>query len=60
MKKRIQISTNVSIETQKQARELMAKFGYSMRDVVTVAIDRLYREIAPPVERAQKSEKENG
>lgn len=39
---RTQISSNVSQETLRQAKELVDKRGYSMRDVVTVAIRDLY------------------
>lgn len=42
--KRIQISTNVSELTRQQVDELMDRFGYSLRDVVTIAIDRLYQQ----------------
>lgn len=41
---RTQISTNVSDRTRWQADELINHFGYSLRDVITVAIDRFYRE----------------
>lgn len=41
---RIQISSNVSIETRAQADELMDKGGYSLRDVLTLGIEGLYRE----------------
>ena len=43
---RIQISTNVSDRTRAQADALIQNHGYSLRDVVTIAIDRLYREEA--------------
>jgi len=41
---RTQISTNVSSRTRAQADALIQEHGYSLRDVVTIAIDRLYRE----------------
>lgn len=41
---RIQISTNVSTETRRQADELIELFGYSLRDVVSIAIERMHRE----------------
>ena len=41
---RTQISTNVSGKTRQQADELIGILGYSLRDVVSIAIDRLYRE----------------
>ena len=42
--KRTQISTNVSELTRQQVDELMDRFGYSLRDVVTIAVDRLYQQ----------------
>jgi hypothetical protein len=42
--KRIQISTSVSEETRQQADELIAKYGYSLRDVITLGIEKLYQE----------------
>lgn len=41
---RTQISTNVSERTRAQADELMARLNYSLRDVMTIAIDRMYHE----------------
>ena len=41
---RTQISTNVSERTRQQVDRLADSLGYSIRDVVTVAIDRFYRE----------------
>ena len=42
-KMRIQISTNVSLETRSQANELIARYGYSLRDVITLGIEMLYQ-----------------
>ena len=41
---RTQISTNVSIRTRAQADTLVRKHGYSLRDVVSIAIDRMYKQ----------------
>lgn len=42
--KRTQISTGVSQRTREQADELAQKLGYSLRELVTLAIDRIYQE----------------
>jgi len=42
--KRIQISTSVSKETKQQADELVTKYGYSLRDVITLGIEKFYQE----------------
>jgi hypothetical protein len=42
---RTQISTSVSARTRAQADELMARYGYSLRDVVSIAIDRMHQEV---------------
>lgn len=39
-----QISTTVSRRTRQQANELGKKLGYSLRDIITVAIDRMHKE----------------
>lgn len=44
---RTQISTNVSERTRAQADELMRRLNYSLRDVMTVAIDRMYHDEIP-------------
>lgn len=41
---RTQIATNVSLTTRRQADELVKHCGYSMRDVVTIAIRMLYQD----------------
>lgn len=41
---RTQISTSVSEETRRQADELIDNCGYSMRDVLTIAIELLYSQ----------------
>lgn len=41
---RTQISTGVSERTRQQADDLINKKGYSLRDVVTVAIDRMHKQ----------------
>lgn len=41
---RTQISSNVSERTRQQANELMELLNYSLRDVVTIAVDRMYKE----------------
>lgn len=41
---RTQISTGVSARTREQADELITKMGYSLRDIVTIAIDRMHRK----------------
>ena len=41
---RTQISTSVSTETRKQANELVAQCGYSLRDVISIAIEKLHTE----------------
>ena len=43
--KRIQISTAVSKETRRQADILINDYGYSLRDVVTVAIEEFYNKV---------------
>ena len=47
---RTQISTNVSLSTRAQADELIEKRGYSMRDVVTIAIRKLHEEEFPKMD----------
>jgi len=42
---RTQISTSVSAVTRQQADRLMEERGYSLRDVVTVSIDRFYNDV---------------
>jgi hypothetical protein len=41
---RTQISTSVSEETRRQAAAIMARTGYGLRELLTLAIDRMYRE----------------
>lgn len=41
---RTQIASNVSQRTFDQAHELRDKLDYSMRDVLSIAIDRLYHQ----------------
>jgi NADH pyrophosphatase NudC (nudix superfamily) len=48
-----QISTSVSPETRKQADELIERFGYSLRDVLTIAIEKLYTEKTQEVAMAR-------
>lgn len=43
-KTRTQIGTNVSQRTRQQVNELIAQAGYSLRDIVTIAIDRMHRK----------------
>jgi hypothetical protein len=43
--KRTQISTAVSKETRRQVDELVANYGYSLRDVITVAIENFYNKV---------------
>lgn len=40
-----QISTRVSDETKRQSNWLRQSFAYSLRDVVTVSIDRFYQQM---------------
>lgn len=42
---RIQLSTNISAKTKWQADQLRQRFAYSLRDVVTIAIDQLYHQM---------------
>jgi hypothetical protein len=43
-----QISTSVSEETRRKADAIMARTGYGLRELLTVAIDRMYREAHMP------------
>lgn len=43
-KKRIQINTNISNETRRQIGELKNRYDYSLRDVITLGIEKLYQE----------------
>lgn len=44
---RVQISTSVSQRTRDQANELIIEYGYSLRDVITLGIEKLYQERKP-------------
>jgi len=56
---RYQISTTVSPLTRRQADELM-ELGYSVRDIVTLGIDRIYREETSMVTRQFWAHKQTG
>ena len=51
MKKRIQINTRISERTQRQIAELREQCGYSLRDVVTLSVDKLHTEKIQEVNR---------
>lgn len=55
MRRPLQISTSVSDETRRQANWLIQNFGYSLRDVLTLGIQRLYDQKREEIkmERAQ-------
>jgi hypothetical protein len=40
---RVQINTGCSTETRRQVDELTEKYNYTIREVVTLAIDMFYR-----------------
>lgn len=42
---RIQIGTNVSKETKRQVNKLREVYGYSIRDIITIAVDRFYTQV---------------
>lgn len=46
---RTQISSGVSERTRQQADELIEQKGYSLRDLVTIAIDRMYKQEIPQI-----------
>ena len=46
-----QISSRVSEQTRKQVDELVANLGYSIRDIITVAIDRMHEKEAAMVKQ---------
>ena len=43
MPRRTQISTGCSDETRRQVDELVEKCGYTLREVITLAVEALYR-----------------
>jgi len=56
---RYQLSTTVSPLTRRQADELM-ELGYSVRDILTLGIDRIYREETSMVTRQFWAHKASG
>jgi len=44
MNERVQLGTTVSQRTRDQANDLIVAHGYSLRDLLTIAIDRMHRE----------------